>query len=77
MREFFETIITILIIIATLSAGLWALAKLNSFIASFGIPEVAVFFIAGFAIGCFKKNFANWALDFGDKVHSFVIERFR
>ena len=77
MREFLETIVTILIIITTLSVGVWILGKFNDLIVSFGVPENVVFFIAGFAVGCFKKSFATWMLDYGDKVHRFVVERSR
>ncbi len=77
MREFLETVVTILIIISTLSAGVWILGKFNDFIVSFGVPENAVFFIAGFAVGCFKKNFAEWMLDYGDSVHNFIMDRSR
>jgi|LWDU01.1.fsa_nt_gi hypothetical protein len=75
MREFLETLVTLLIIIITFCAFAWGLGLLAALIVSFGVSENIVFFIMGFAVGCLRKRVFKCILSYSDVVFSTVTQK--
>tara|TARA_E500000331_G_scaffold116900_1_gene114210 strand:+ start:94 stop:321 length:228 start_codon:yes stop_codon:yes gene_type:complete len=64
MRDFFITILALLIIVSSIIACFFGLSILGNFAESIGISDRLVYFLAGFCAGIYRKeiwrNFSNF-----------------
>jgi hypothetical protein len=79
VRDFFATILALVIIVCTIWGVIALLAAGVSVVSSLGIPQGLLYFCAGICFAVSYKNIGHWFADYCDtvwnKVSSWIVQR--